>query len=178
MVLSEKFSRAKSRKLTPEQEAEVLAFVDGNAGVFLDEVKDFVAETHGTAISTSTASRLLAKHECTRKRGTRVNVKYKTEKGMRFLEDIRPIFENNPIMFASLDEMSMMLNLAPTYGYARKGRRAIILQPGKGQRRTWSHTLRISPVGILFWNVRTGSINAETFVEVLKRLPDGNHSDV
>ena len=150
-VLSEKFSRVKSRKLTPEQEDQVLAFVDGNAGIFLDEVKDFVAETHGTAISTSTASRLLAKHEYTRKRGTRVNVKYKTEKGMRFLEDIRPIFENNPIMFASLDEMSLMmiLNLAPTYGYARKGRRAVIPQPGK---RTVAYmvTLCISPVGVLF----------------------------
>ena len=172
MVLSEKFSRVKSRKLTPEQEDEVLAFVDGNAGIFLDEVKDFIAETHGTAISTSTASRLLAKHEYTRKRGTRVNVKYKTEKGMRFLEDIRPIFENNPIMFASLDEMSVMLNLAPTYGYARKGRRAVIPQPGK-RTAAYMVTLCISPVGVLFWNLRTGSINAETFVEVLKRLPDG-----
>ena len=34
-------------------------------------------------------------------------------------------------------------------------------------------TLCISPIGVLYWNVRTGSITAETFVEILKKLPDG-----
>ena len=171
-LLHEKFPRLNSRRLTPQQEDGVLEFLEENAGVFLDEVKDFVSVTYGVAISVSTAYRLLSKHEFTRKRGTRVNVKYRSEKGMRFLEQIRPIYDNNPVMFASLDEMAVMLNLAPTYGYARKGRRAIVSQPGK-RTVTYMVTLCISPIGVLYWNARTGSITAETFIGILKSLPDG-----
>ena len=171
-LLHEKSQRLNSRKHTTQQEDGVLEFLEKNAGVFLDEVKDFVSATYGVSISVPTACRLLSKHEITRKRATRVNVKYRSEKGMRFLEEIRPIYNNNPVMFASLDEMAVMLNLAPTYGYARKGRRAIVPQPGK-RTVTYMVTLCISPVGVLYWNARTGSITAETFIEILERLPDG-----
>ena len=74
-LLSEKFSRLKSRRLTPQQEDDVLKFLENNAGVFLDQVKDFVSKTYGVSISSPTACRLLAKHDFTRKRGTRLNLK-------------------------------------------------------------------------------------------------------
>ena len=168
----ENIPRLKSRKLSDEQEDSVLEFIEVNSGIFQDEVVDFVLETHGVSISTSTVSRLLIKHGFTRKRGTRLKLKFKEEKGRRFLEAIRPIYERNPVVFASVDEMSVMLNVAPTYGYARRGKRAIVKQPGK---RTVSYmlTLCISPVGVLYWNLRSGSVNAQTFSDFLKKLPNG-----
>ena len=171
-ALPGKSARLKSKRLTSQQENGVLKFVEDNAGVFLDQVKASAFDTYDVSISIPTASRLLSKNNITRKRGTQVNTKYIPERGLRFLEDLRPTYDSNPVMFASLDEMSVMLNLAPNYGYARKGRRAFIPQPSK---RTVSYmvTLCISPVGVLYWNLRDGTINAETFIEVLKKLPDG-----
>ena len=171
-VIVEKTSRLKSRKLTEEQQESVLEFVEKNSGIFQDQVVNFISETHGVSISTSTVSRILIENGFTRKKGTRMNLKYKVEKDMRFLEDIRPLYDQNPIMFASLDEMSVMLNLAPTCGYARKGVRAIVSQPGK---RTVSYmlTLCICPIGIVIWIWRNGSVNAETFSDFLRKLPNG-----
>lgn len=167
-----KASRPKGRKLSDEQEDSVLKYIEENSGIFQDQVVEFVLETHGVSISTSTVSRLLIKHGFTRKKGTRLNLKFKEGKGRQFLQDIRPVYELSPVMFASVDEMSVMLNVAPSYGYARKGVRAIVLQPS---RRTISYmlTLCICPTGVLYWNLRTGSANAETFSEFLRRLPDG-----
>ena len=73
---------------------------------------------------------------------------------------------------ASIDEMSVMLDLAPFYGYAKRGQRAVIKQPGK---RTVSYmlTLCVGPTGVLHWDLRSGSITAEVFCEILKELPDG-----
>lgn len=50
--------------------------------------------------------------------------------------------------------------------------RATVKQPS---RRTVSYmlTLCICPIGVLYWNLRSGSANAETFSEFLRRLPDG-----
>ena len=34
-------------------------------------------------------------------------------------------------------------------------------------------TLCICPVGVLYWNLRSGTVNAEIFCEVLQKLPNG-----
>ena len=81
-TLLEKSPRLKSRRLTPQQEDDVLAFVENNAGIFLDQVKEFVSETCGVCVSIATVCRLLSKHNFTRKIGMRVNPKYKIENGM------------------------------------------------------------------------------------------------
>ena len=167
-----KSPRIRSRSLTLEQEEAVLEFIENNAGVFLDEIVDFVFETFDVCISTSTVSRLLRRNDFSRKRGTRVNIKLQQTAGMRFLEDIRPIYDASPLTFASLDEMSVMLNLAPTHGYARRGVRAIIPQPSK-RTVSWMLTLCISAAGFVFWDMRDSTINAEVFSEFLRRLPDG-----
>lgn len=51
-----------------------------------------------------------------------------------------------------------MLDVAPSYGYAPRGQRAVISQPS---RRTVSYmlTLCVCPVGILYWTLRSGSID-------------------
>ena len=65
-----------------------------------------------------------------------------------------------------------MINAAPSYGYSPRGQRAVISQPS---RRTISYmlTLCVCPIGVLYWNLRSGSITAETFCETLTRLPQG-----
>lgn len=72
---------------------------------------------------------------------------------------------------ASIDECSVMLNLAPTYGWAPRGQRAVIRQPGK---RTVSYSLLlcISPVGVLNWSLRSGTIDSEIFSQFLAKLPN------
>ena len=74
--------------------------------------------------------------------------------------------------FASIDEMSVMLNSAPSYGYAPRGQRAVILQPS---RRTVSRmlTLCISCSGVIHWDSREGAITGKVFSEILRKLPDG-----
>ena len=88
---------------------------------------------------------------------------------MQFLDEMR--FAYSPLT-ASIDEMSVMLNIAPLYGYAPRGQRAIVRQPSK---RTVSYMLIlcICPVGVLYWSLRSGTMDAEAFCETLKRLPDG-----
>lgn len=75
--------------MTVEQEEAVIEGGENNAGVFLDEIVDFVFETFDVCISISTMSRLFKKNDYSRKRGTRVNIKFQETAGVRFLEDIR-----------------------------------------------------------------------------------------
>ena len=134
-----------------------MRFVEEKPGQFQDQSADFVLRTFDIQISQQTVSNILKRNDFTRKRGSRVNNKYDVDKGKRFLEDFRRL--DTPLI-ASLDEMSVMLNLAPTHGYALKGQRAVVRQPSK---RTVSYmlTLVVCPIGILYWNLRSGTINAE-----------------
>ena len=158
------------RTLSPIQEEGVLEFVEGNPGIFLQDVIDMVSQRYAVTISRNSVSALLKRNAITRKRGTRVNLKYNSQLGEVFLNEIRPLYSTTS--FASIDEMSVMLNLAPTYGYAKRGQRAVIRQPS---RRTVSYmiTLCVSPTGIVFWDLRDGSVTAQTFCKVLQGLPNG-----
>ena len=120
--------RPERRRLNSSQEEAVIKYVEEEPGQFQDRIVDFVLRTFGKKISQQTVSNILKRNDITRKRGTRVNMKYEPEKGMRFLEDLRGLA--TPLI-ASLDEMSVMLNPAPSYGYALRGRRAVIPQPSR-----------------------------------------------
>ena len=72
----------------------------------------------------------------------RQNHKFDEGKARRFLGDIREI--RTPFI-ASLDELSVMLNHAPTHGYGLRGRRAVVSQP---RRRTVSPVHWASCFGI------------------------------
>ena len=161
--------RSELRKLTREQEAGVLSYISGRAGTFLDEIVKYAMTQYSVAISRSTASNILTRNGLTRKRGTRVNLKYKPDKGMQYLERIRCLYSP---MIASMDEMSVMLNLAPLYGYAPRGERAVIPQPSRREV-SFMLMLCISPIGVLYWTLRTGSINSEVFCDFLRKMPDG-----
>ena len=163
-----KVCRIDNRRLSPQQEQKVLKFVAERPGLFQDGIVTYVAKTFAVEITRFTASRILKRNAITRKRGTRVNIRYCVERGVQFLDEMR--FAYSPLI-ASIDEMSVMLS-APLYGYAPRGQRAIVRQPSK---RTVSYmlTLCICPVGILYWSLRNGTMHAEAFCETLKRLPNG-----
>ena len=124
------------------------------------------------SLSGQPLTEIIRRNDYTRKRGTRPNNKYSVLKGMQFLNGIRDIYRSDPSKFASIDEMSVMLNSAPSYGYARRGQRAVILQPSK---RTVSRmlTLCISCSGVIHWDLREGAITGKVFSEILRKLPDG-----
>ena len=84
--------RPASRKL-----ATVLEFVTNRPGTCMEEIVEHMSETHGVRVSRFTAARIMCRHRITRKRGTRVNIRYDAEKGMSFLEDICSI------LIASID---------------------------------------------------------------------------
>ena len=164
-----KIDRTQRRSLTGIQEEGLLAYIENQPGTTLAEIRVFISRRYCVDVSCKSVSRILKRSDITRKRGTKQNIKYDREKGVRFLEDVQASYSNS---YASIDEMSVMLNLAPSYGYAKRGQRAIIKQPG---RRTVSYmlTLCVGPKGVLHWDLRSGSINAEVFCQILRALPDG-----
>ena len=161
--------RLKSRKLTDEQEESVLKFIEKKPGVYAKNIVAYAAENFKVKICKTTVHNLFRKHNITRKVGTRVNHRYKVELGRQYLAELQ---ESYTPMFGSIDEASVMLNLTATHGYAIKGKRAVIPQPS---RRTVSYMLIlcVTPVGVVYWSIRSGTFNAEAFCEVLKNLPNG-----
>ena len=161
--------RINRRKLSQEQEKAVLDGVRSNPGMQLKTLVKHVSDAYNLTITTRTASSILKRGDVTRKRGTKMNIKYQIEKGVKFLEDLRQCYR--PLL-TSFDGCSFMLNLAPSYGWARRGERAVIPQPGK---RTVSYSLLlcISPVGVLNWSLRSGTIDSLVFSEFLGKLPNG-----
>ena len=109
-------SRVLRRRLSPEQEQMVLNFVANQPGVFQEDVVAYVSHTFSITISRFTASRILRRNDVTRKRATRLNTRYSVERGLQFLDGMKP--DLSPLT-ASIDEMSVMLNIAPSYGYGR-----------------------------------------------------------
>ena len=154
-------SRPQRRLLTSEQEEGVLQFVSANPGVNQCDIVEFVLDFYSVVISRFTASRLLKRRHITRKRGTRLNIRYDVTKGRLFLETIRGLY--GPTI-ASIDEMSVMLNSAPQYGYAVRGQRAVIPQPG---RRTISFmlTLCVGLRGVIHWSLKSSAVDARSFCE-------------
>ena len=144
-------------------------FVATTPGLFLDEIANHVWQTQGISISARLISKILARSDITRKRGTRVHIRYNVERGLQFLHEVRSCYS---ILTASLDEMAVMLNMAPTHGWAPRGKRAVIRQPSK---RTVSYmlVLCICPIGVLYWSLRSGSIDSVVFSEVMAKLPNG-----
>ena len=110
-------SRPERRKLSALQEQAVLEFIQGKPGTFQDEIVDFAAKNWDVSISVRTASRILRRNNYTRKRGTRVNNRFSVIRSMQFLVELRELYSATQAPFASIDEMSVMLNLAPSYGY-------------------------------------------------------------
>lgn len=86
---------------------------------------------------------------------------------MQFLDEMKSA--GSP-QLASTMEMSVVLT--PLYGYAPRGQRAIVRQPSK-MTVSYMLVLCIIPVGILYWSLRSGTIDAEAFCGTLKNLPDG-----
>ena len=164
-----KLDRVSRRCLTPIQEEGVLAMIQECPGILLDDIVEFVAQRYCVTASRFAISRLMKRNSITRKRGTRMNIKYDVQRGLDYLAEIKSVYSES---FASLDEMSVMLNIAPTYGYAVRGQRAVIRQPG---RRTVSYmlTLCVGPQGIISWELQKGAVTADTFCNVLRKLPDG-----
>lgn len=89
---SKQMEGVKRRKLTQEQEQAVLELIAGRPGSVLENIVEYVSETFLVTISRFTASRMSKRYGLTRKRGTRVNLRYNADKGLQLLEDIRSSF--------------------------------------------------------------------------------------
>ena len=159
--------RLNRRKLTLGQEREVLAALRKMPSMSLAQIAEYAISRFHVRISSRGVSNIISRNGFTRKKGTKLNIKYQRDLGSRYLEELRARYTP---MIASLDEASFMLNLAPTYGWAPKGQRAVISQPGK---RTVSLLLCICPVGVLNWRLRSGTFDSIIFLDFLRQLPNG-----
>lgn len=81
----QKSVRLHRRKLTPEQEMGMLDFVATTPGLFLDCIAAHMCQTHGIDVSARLISKILARSNITRKRGTRLHIRYDVERGLQFL---------------------------------------------------------------------------------------------
>ena len=108
------------RKLAAEQEAALLAKVSNTPAVTMSQLATYAKDRFGVAITERTAAGIMRRNKITYKKGTKINIRYKRELGLKLLEDIRQLY--SPLV-ASVDEASFMLNMAPTCGWAPKGQR-------------------------------------------------------
>ena len=84
--------RPSRRKLTPNQEREILNMMDSRPGLTLALIAEYALEKFGIAVSERTVSNLMTSNTIIRKDGTRVNINFKHELGilgMTYLQDVR-----------------------------------------------------------------------------------------
>ena len=143
---SEKSSRLKGRKLSDEQEDSVLEYIEQNSGNFQGQVVKYVLETHGVHLDLHS---LESVNQVRLHSQERDQAQSQVQRGKRHaISPSHPrCLRTQSCMFPSVDEMSVMLYVALSYGYARKGLRAIVKQPS---RRTVSYmlTLCICPIKV------------------------------
>lgn len=123
-----KILRPERRSLNVQQEKAVLMFVEQRPGIFMKHVMEFVLKTFGITILRHTASRNIGRNDITRKKATRVNYRFRPDLGKQFLDEIQSTYT---LLTASIDEMSIMLNIAPSHGYATRGKCAVVPQPSR-----------------------------------------------
>lgn len=165
--------RLGKRRLTVHQEQTMVAKCESNASTSMRELVTFSSVTFGVKISIATAARILDRAVFTHKKAVKRNTEYDEDKARRFVREIiRPTLERWPSRIASIDEAGFHLNCAPSYGWAKRGKRAVITRPMiRGQK--FSLLLCVRPTGIIAGKLVEGAINGKIFRQFLQDLPQG-----
>ena len=122
----------------------LIALIKKKPGNLLKDFVDFVSQRNCVTASRFAVFEVMKRNDITCKGETRANMKFNVGRGQEFLADIRDFYSTS---FASLGEMSVMLNVAPLYGASKRGQRAVIPQPGR-RKISYMLTLFVCPQGI------------------------------
>ncbi len=133
------------------------------------DIIDFIWQSFKVKVSQSFVSRLLKTHNVTRKRATKAFCEAEEAKKVLFIKKVQSV-ESDLI---ALDECSFVLNHSTSYGYAKKGVRAVISRPGRRGTR-YSLLLSISKNAVLQHDLMPGSFNGASFQKHISSLP--NHT--
>lgn len=156
-------------KLVGENLKLFLDYVDKNRTKNQQEMADYASQLVGQPITRFIISRTLKKKEIFRKKITYHYAEQDKEKIAEF-ESIFHSLLDLPIL--SLDECSFPLNLAPRYGYSKRGLRIDLEKSGK---RGNSYTLilcvaNVEEGGIILWQLTKDRVDAKVFHNFLSQI--------
>ena len=154
-------------KLTAAMQQECYKWISDNKSCTQQRIRQHAQDAHHTLVSQSTICRMIARLGVTRKRVVKHFAEQDPEKVRRFLVDLPA---RATIDWLALDECSFVLNHVPTYGYARRGARAVVSRPGNRGRR-YSLLLCISPSEVVSSILVPGGIKSPTFQSFMAALP-------
>jgi transposase len=126
------------------------------------ELADYASQLTGKSITRFIISRTLKTNEFTRKRLSHHYLEQDENKISEFQSNLYPLLDL-PIL--ALDESSFPLNMAPRFGYSKKGTRANFRKTGK---RGLSYTLilciaNVKENGVVLWRLVKGGVDAGVF---------------
>ncbi|CAG8838130.1 5970_t:CDS:1, partial [Racocetra persica] len=139
-----------------------LDYVDREHKHTQQELADYASHLAGQKITRFIIGRTLKKHDITHKKLSPHFSEQNKKKIEEFQERLYPLLDL-PIM--ALDESSFPLNMAPRFGYSRKGTRANFYKTGK---RGLSYTLilcvaNVEKYGVVLYQIVKGGVDAKVF---------------
>ena len=159
--------------LTAQHEQSIVKRCNGRAATTIKELVRFCEFILGVKVPNSTTYRVLMRAGLTHKKAVKRNTEYNEERARRFVREvIKPLLQHSPASIASTDEAGFHLNCAPTYGWAMRGKRAVITRPKvRGQK--FSLLLCVRPTGFIDAILVERAVDSVIFRSFLERLPEG-----
>lgn len=157
--------RPSRRKLDDLHEVYILGIIADNPGLYLLEITSKIKEATNVVVDGSTVCRLLRRNGFTRKKIVQTAKQRRSEYRARFMADI---FAYNKDMFVFIDETgSDRRDHIRRFGYALQGEPPVyhrLLARGKRV----SAIAAISCDGLLEYELVTGTVNGEVFLEFVR----------
>jgi transposase len=143
-----------------------LTWVDQNNTKTQQEMADYASQLVGQQITRFIVSRTLKKQEVNRKK---ISYHYFEQDQAKIDEFERILYPLLDLPILALDETSLPLNLAPRYGYAKRGSRVNSQKTGK---RGNSYTLilciaNVEKYGVVLYQLTGGGVDAGVFHDFL-----------
>ncbi len=167
MIIDSREQHTRKRLLNDDQEKWLCCMLCSNPGSTQRMIQHIACDRFNMHISQAYVSRMLYRHNITRKKATKHFAEQDVHAVQQFLSSLPP----EAGTWLALDECSFVLNNAPSYAYSKKGSRAVVTRPGpRGQR--FSLILCIAASGYVAYSWHCGSIKSAEFAEFMSRLPE------
>ncbi len=164
-------NRDNRRKLTPDQEKQVVEFFLVHNTSRLRDGVAFVAELFDVCVSVRTLGRVLHRHRLSFKKAAKAYHEASRERQQAFLAGL-PRDSSKP--WIALDEAAFFLNHSRQYAWSYRGQPAVVDRPS-ARGRMHSLILATSPDGVMDWRLMQGSVDSVRFHTFLSRLRGDSH---
>ncbi len=159
-------NRDNRRKLTPDQEKQVVGFFLLQNTKRLRDGVTFVAELFDVCVSATTLWRILHRHRLSFKKVAKAYHEASRERQQAFLAEL-PRDSTKP--WIALDEAAFFLNHSRQYAWSYRGQPAVVDRPSARGRMN-SLILAASPEGVVDWRLMQGSVDSVRFHAFLSGL--------